>query len=291
MTGIIWPDTVVHAATHNSLVLFVGAGVSASCSNDLGNFPPNWTELLRTLSQKVSLEIDEKQELVDLINSGHLLDAAELLSFKSTDAGYPADFTKVLTDAISGPKAHRFQPSDWHIAIGNINPPIIVTTNYDKIIEQADGLDYATATYDSHDIDSLIRSGTPTLIKLHGTVDAPSSIILSRSDYARLHRDGTLALDVVRALMLTHTFLFVGYSLSDPDIRALLQDVFAARSHRNTCPHYWFTSDSLSAYNRKAHLHCYGIQAVTYPSSDVGYGLRAFQDLARQVGAAPFAGF
>lgn len=287
MRNTIWPNDIIRAATQKSLVLFVGAGVSASTRNDLGDTPPNWSTLLQLLAQAIRLSDTERQTFDSLERSGRLLDAAELLRFNASETGHTADLAKALRDAVQGPKRHPFSASDWHTTIGNINPSVIVTTNYDKILENADGLDYMVATHTSEDVDSLIRSNEPTIIKLHGTVDEPSKTILTRSDYARLHKEGSLALNVVRALMWTRTFLFVGYSLSDPDLQVLLQDVFAARSNHNVNPHYILTSDKSPAYDRAALQYCYGISSITYESDLGDFGLSALQELGQHVSETP----
>lgn len=283
MSKSSWPEAVVRAAVNKSLVLFVGAGVSASCRNDLNEHPPQWEELLGRLAEAVNLDAAARNEFDRLIVAKQLLDAAELLKFTATHNSRLADMTKRLTEAVQGPYNHPYRSSEWHEVIAQINPSVIVTTNYDKILESAPEFNYMVATHTSDDLDSHIRANDPTILKIHGSVDEPSKTILTRTDYARLHKEGALSLSVVRALMTTRTFLFVGYSLSDPDLQALLQDVFAARPNHNVSPHYVLAPKSSALHQREVLRYCYGVSAITYDDSKGDYGLHAFQELGSEV--------
>ena len=290
MPNTVWPDDLIQIAANKSLVLFVGSGVSASCKNRLNESPPTWNILLERLAQAINLDSTDKKKFTmfkELLNSHRLLDAAELLKYSANEKGRTSDLTTALRSAVQGPREHPFLPSDWHSSIGEIDPSVIITTNYDKILESASGFAYATLPYTSEEIDSNIRKNEPTIIKLHGSLDESAKIILTRSDYARLHRYGSIALDIVRALMWTRTFLFIGYSLSDPDLQALLQDVFAARWSENVSPHYILTSDAISDHDKEMFRYCYGINALTYDRKLGDYGLTAFQEFWKQVSTTP----
>ena len=62
------------------------------------------------------------------------------------------------------------------------------------------------------------------LIKSHGTVANPDKIIFSRTDYARARSKSRDFYELLDSLLRTHTFLFVGCGVEDPDIRMLLED-------------------------------------------------------------------
>lgn len=285
-----WPQRLIDTAARKSLVLFVGSGVSASCRNSQNQAPPTWEKLLTHLADAIHLtEVDSGQRATfdRLIKSRQLLDAAELLKYSANQHSLTSDLIRALKEAVQGPSSDPFLPSDWHKSIGDINPSVIITTNYDKILDSTHGFTYAISSYANEDVDSQIRSNEPIIVKLHGSIDEPSKIILTRSDYARLHRDGSTALDVVRALMWTRTFLFVGYSLSDPDLQALLQDVFAARWSQNVSPHYILISKETSDHAQEMFRHCYGVSPITYDDRSGDYGLKAFQEFGERVSEIP----
>lgn len=282
-----WPDAVVKAARNRTLVLFVGAGVSASCRNDQGKTPPTWPQLLCSLADSVQLREADRRAFEELVEARQLLDAAELLKFTAKQTGRIADFTRKLTEEVQGNNRHPFHSSEWHSAIASIDPAVIVTTNYDKIMENAPELNYMVTTYASPDVDSHVRLAEPVIIKLHGSVDEPSGTILTRSDYTYLHSKGSLALSLVQALAMTRTLLFVGYSLSDPDLQVLLQNVFAGRHDYNVSPHYILMSDTSPDHKKEVFLRCYGTNAIIYDNSTSDHGLSVLQKLGNLLSSGP----
>ena len=70
--------------------------------------------------------------------------------------------------------------------------------------------------------------------------------------------------------------------MSDPDLQALLQDVFAARLNHNVSPHYILTSNSSLEHQREALKYCYGVSTITYDDTQHDYGLQMFQNLGAQ---------
>ncbi|MDQ1437702.1 MAG: hypothetical protein QOK43_1331 [Acidimicrobiaceae bacterium] len=114
----------------------------------------------------------------------------------------------------------------FHRAVGQI--PFfqeIVTTNWDDYFERATGsvpLVYG-ADFDYWDLPQR------KVIKVHGSMLNPGSIVATRTEYdASLEalRSGALG-GTVRHLMATRSVVFIGYSLRDDDIRAVI-DVLRA---------------------------------------------------------------
>ena len=71
------------------------------------------------------------------------------------------------------------------------------------------------------------RAENPTrhLIKLHGSIDQPETIVLTRTDYARARADRKEMFNFLRSQMIETAFLFVGFSLSDPNFNLLHDDI------------------------------------------------------------------
>ena len=71
------------------------------------------------------------------------------------------------------------------------------------------------------------------LLKLHGTITDPESLVLSRDDDPALPPRGQRTLGgVVQAMLLTRHMLFVGFSLTDDHFHRIVHDVRAAAGHR-----------------------------------------------------------
>jgi hypothetical protein len=65
------------------------------------------------------------------------------------------------------------------------------------------------------------------ILKMHGCINDPSSMVITREDYTRYLSDGlhSLICNKVRDMMATKTFLFVGYSLKDVDFETVYSDI------------------------------------------------------------------
>ena len=127
------PNTLQTAANFQRLALFVGSGISASATNRANQHPPTWAELLRELSSLAPQT--SRDRILDLISDNRLLQAAELLRYIiRNDYKIPA-FNEKLKTLVNGPKNDPFKPSEWHDTIDQLNPQIIITTNYDNLLE------------------------------------------------------------------------------------------------------------------------------------------------------------
>ena len=84
--------------------------------------------------------------------------------------------------------------------------------------------------------DYALRSTTRVILKAHGCVSDPSKIVLSRGQYFEARRRYGYFYEILDAVFLTSTLLFVGCGLTDPDIQLVLEN--ANISAPSTHPHY-----------------------------------------------------
>lgn len=270
-----WPSDVSDQALRRNLVVIVGAGVSASCERE-GLRPPSWSKLLSDLQNQLGLT--DNPEIARLLESNRMLDAAALIKHEASRTSRLQDFFRFLRTSVDGPPGHQFGGSAWHDAIVRLEPDLIVTTNYDKILERATSDGFSTHSFDSERIAGEIRRRVPTLMKIHGTIDKIEEVILTRADYTRLRLHGVHALSVLQALLLTRTALLVGYSLGDPDIQLLFENVLGGGTEAPA--HYMLTEDSLPEYERDVLRYSYGITPLTYAAGNHDDALVALQQLS-----------
>ncbi len=99
---------------------------------------------------------------------------------------------------------------------------------------QANGSIVVKQHYDP-DVISAIRDSGRVILKVHGTIDSPNSLIFTRAEYAEARTKYSSFYEVLEALALTHTFLFLGCGVNDPDIKLLLEDTLfkhnSSRAH------------------------------------------------------------
>lgn len=100
----------------------------------------------------------------------------------------------------------------------------MVTTNYDPCLENA-----AALVHRRPGLRVLVRQlavgGTPWLLKLHGDVAHPQTIVLTKAQYLALEKDWRALRGVVQTLMLTSHLLFVGFGFADDDFLAMSEAV------------------------------------------------------------------
>src|SRR5690606_12575426 len=89
----------------------------------------------------------------------------------------------------------------------------------------------------SVDVVEAVRNSDPVIIKNHGTVDEPARVIFTRNDYAAAREAYKDFYAIMEAVSLTHTYLFLGCDLDDPNMRLMLES-YAFR-HKFGRPHYF----------------------------------------------------
>jgi hypothetical protein len=133
-------------------------------------------------------------------------------------------------DRLFNPADDAIKASRTHSALVAMRLPVIYTTNYDRIIERAHALKQVPcATVASIDDIAAAPSDATQVVKFHGTFDDDASLVLTESSYFdRLEFES--AIDIkLRADMLGKCLLFIGYSLTDINIRYMLYKLHKLR--------------------------------------------------------------
>ncbi|WP_437609354.1 SIR2 family protein [Erwinia sp. V71] len=188
------------------LILFAGAGIS----RNLGL--PEWHELISHLAHELGYDPDE-------FNSyGTHLALAEYYKKRTGSLGPLRSWMDR--------EWHRpdidVRSSEIHTLITQGNFSRIYTTNYDRWLElahEAHHVPYRKVSSAAHLV-SLTESERH-IIKLHGDFDDDTSLVLDESSYfERLNFDSPLDLKLTHDV-IGNSVLFVGYSISDFNIRLL----------------------------------------------------------------------
>ena len=234
--GIIW-----NHLKKGEVVPFLGAGASAGTAADL----PTGRELARSLADLAGFPSDDPYDRDDLAKvASYYLEAADrpslLTSLRDTfDRDYPLG------------EVHRF--------LAEIEKPLlIITTNYDDLIEQAfreksrpfhlvvhptDRADLAASVlwwkpdepepvdYPPNNL-PLSVGDTTIIYKMHGSVDRQAkrwdSFVITEEDYVDFlaRMTGQSAIPARFMLHLRQSrFLFLGYGLGDWNLRVMLKNL------------------------------------------------------------------
>lgn len=212
-----WPDLseaqLAHArrlagfARGGRLVPFLGAGTSISAGGLL------WDELLATLAERIGLG-----ELADAFAKSTIdpLDKASLLARRAPG------FNALVATEIARFTRYGLAPA----LLASLTAEQAITLNYDAL--------YETAAADAGVPRTVITTATAPhadrrwLLKLHGDVADPDSIVLTRNDYLGYDASRAALSAMVTATMATRHILFVGFGLTDPHFHEIVHDVTTA---------------------------------------------------------------
>ena len=102
----------------------------------------------------------------------------------------------------------------------------IITTNYDSCFEQAYGDKLCKIVSDT-DIVRCSKIEKVNLFKVHGDVENPQQIIITKSDYAKFYNKGheSLLWNEIRSLITKSSVLFIGYSFEDTNVKLIFDDI------------------------------------------------------------------
>lgn len=190
------------AMKQNRLVVFVGAGASASVG------VPTWPSLIQSFKTELPVE---------MYDEGDPLKTAEAYRELRGDVEYLAHVKKVLKhgDTSSGL---------IHDAIMDLNPCHIVTTNYDDLLEQAAIYNNKQYYVVAKDEDLPLNKGEKMIIKMHGDF-VNNNIVLTENDYYDYRRNFPLVNSFLLSLFATKVVLFVGFSFNDINLKFILRQV------------------------------------------------------------------
>jgi hypothetical protein len=194
-------------------LLFVGAGISMSVGM------PSWRTLIEHMLQELKLD-------PSILESRDVTYQTIAEYFKVTRGGLHelGEWMKVrwlVSD-------EQIRSSRLHELIVSLDFPTIYTTNYDANLEAAYRVynrPYRKVT-NAGDL-ACASPGLTLIIKYHGDFDDAGSLVIAETDYfERLSFEAPLDIRF-RSDSLAATMLFIGYSMSDLNIRFLLHRLWS----------------------------------------------------------------
>lgn len=203
----------------DNAAIFAGAGLSA-----LAGFV-NWRELLRPIAEELKLDIEEETDLIAVAQyhynehgaNRHVLN--QLLIEKMTIGAAPTENHRILA---------RLPISTYW------------TTNYDQLIETAlkEAGKIADVKYVIAHLATTKTRRDAVVYKMHGDVDHPHDAVLIKDDYEKYHIDRGAFVNALSGDLVSKTFLFLGFSFTDPNLDYILSRVrvtFRENQRRHYC--------------------------------------------------------
>ncbi|KAA2235283.1 SIR2 family NAD-dependent protein deacylase [Salinarimonas soli] len=255
-------DDLVKAVRDKEAILFAGAGVSMTVGL------PSWRTLIEHMAAELGLDTEAAGDL-------NYFTLAEYYRLKQGSIGP----LRSWMDRHWSIPDDRLRDSRVHELIVELDFPIIYTTNFDRNLETSFALRDKpfVKIVNAKDV-ARVRPGLTQIVKLHGDFDDDASIVIAETDYLdRLSFDSPLDMKF-QADALGKTLLFVGYSLSDLNIRFLLHRLWKtwqASGYEKDRPRSYVFMMRASPIE-EAVLEQWGIEVITQAGADPDRRLEAF---------------
>jgi hypothetical protein len=210
-------DELARYASQGKLALFLGAGVSTSAGL------PDWKGLLDQVARRAGMT-HEWKEVKQLDVS--LLDQPVIIQRWLEHKKGAGKQQKTLGALVSLLLKSHYRHSLTHGLLAGLPVREVVTTNYDQLFEDAwtetrEGEEEKPPVIPYQIGPNLHR----WLLKLHGSVEYPDDIVLTREDFLRYTEQRGALTGIVQSLLITRHLLLVGFSLDDPNFYEIVDAV------------------------------------------------------------------
>lgn len=250
---IDWPQSLIQDLARRRAILFLGSGVSKNSVSeaDPNCRPPTWEEFLR---RGLDLCGNPKRHVLTLLRQNDFLTACEIIKDKLDE-----QWNDFVHQQFVEPK---FQTAAIHKDIFQLDSRIVLTQNVDKIYDSFASSESAGTVYvkeySKADVALVVRGDRRCVLKAHGTVDTPAEMIFTREEYVRARYTCSTFYSLLDALTVTHTLLFIGCGISDPDVQLMLErhaNVFpGSRPHYMISPKGSFHADVEQSLKKNMNL-------------------------------------
>jgi len=198
--------------------IFAGAGFSKSCGF------VNWSELLSEIAEELGLRVELEHDLISV--------AQYHVNKKNSSTGLAR---KILEEF-----SEQAEPSEAHNIVARLPIRTYWTTNYDTLIEDTLKTNYRVADI-KRKVDDLVTTRPKrdaVVYKMHGDVSSPGAAILYKSQYEKYHKTHEAFVTALSGDLISKTFLFIGFSFTDPNLDYVLSRLHVPDDYRRT--HYCF---------------------------------------------------
>ena len=239
-----WPPELIDSIARRKSVLYIGSGISANAISENGKRPATWEEFLRGVVKHQKRAIgDSKVEIEALLDQRKYLYACELI----VDLIGEHAFGEEVQDEF---RRSKYSSADIHKTIYGLDSKLVITPNIDKIydgcaLHESDNSVVVKNYYDA-DLAKYLRTNDYVIIKAHGTSDETSKMIFTHQQYSKARCQYASFYKLLDALVLTHTFIFLGCGIDDPDIELTLENT---NFFYEGCPTHFFVTPSNAISN------------------------------------------
>lgn len=192
---------------HNgNAAIFAGAGLS----KDAGYV--NWKGLLNEVITDLELNPEEEYDLVTIAQY-----------YCNWANGNRSQITQLILKHF----AQQKHPTENHRILARLPIQTYWTTNYDKLIENAlvEAKKVPDVKYTLEQLSTTWPNRDVVVYKMHGDIDHPSQTVILKDEYESYPFIMSPFISALRGDLIEKTFLFIGFSFTDPNIDYVLSRV------------------------------------------------------------------
>lgn len=199
-------DRYVKEIQNYTAAMFIGAGFSMNAGY------VDWKSLLSGIAEDLGLDIEKKTDLVSLAQYNY--------NENGQNRG-------VINHALFEEFTKEKDLDENHRILARLPISTFWTTNYDSLIEEA--LRDARKTVDVKHCNSQLSLTVPhrdaIVYKMHGDKSNPNEAILIKDDYEQYYQKHAQFITSLSGDLISKTFLFIGFSFSDPNLDYILSRI------------------------------------------------------------------
>lgn len=253
---IEWPEQLKSDLRRKKVAVVLGGGVSKNAVGRRGGGrPPLWEELLQHGLERLGRP---SRYISAAIRGKDYLHACEWLRAELDEV-----WVTFLREQLVAP---LYEAAEIHRNIFLLDQRIYLNLNFDHIFENyvtgETGGEVQIKSFYDLDAHKFLRDDQQYIIKLHGSVNNMEQMIFTQRDYAEARVRHASFYEALDACLLSHTFLFIGCGVSDPDINLMLENQRFNFPH--TRPHYLVTSSKLPDVMRRSLRANRNLKTITY---------------------------
>ncbi|MGU7778664.1 SIR2 family protein [Burkholderia sp. PU8-34] len=199
-------DVLSKELEEGNLGIFAGAGFSRKAGF------VDWKTLLKPIADDLDLDVEKEWDLVTLAQYHTNVNHANR-----------AKLNQLLVTEFSTNVA----PTENHRILARLPIGTYWTTNYDNLIESAleENGKIADVKYTVKQLATTRSNRDAVVYKMHGDANHAAEAVLIRDDYERYHIKMQPFITALSGDLVSKTFLFVGFSFTDPNLEYILSRV------------------------------------------------------------------
>ena len=276
-------EGLVQAIHSGECIAFVGAGFSAA-----GGLP-TWRKLLENVAAEAQMDSDASEHVRQLLDRGSAHAFDEAAQFLEDQLGTER-FKNAVVATLAVPPSPSESMTNRIRWLSGIPFRAVLTTNYDSYLPgrlpepKAFGEllrpefhgDWRRLAVGPND-----RSRR-SVLKIHGDVGKPASIVVTRQDYRQLLHTKPGYQSFLRAVLASHPIVYFGFSFTDAYLTELRSELLALVGYQGGAPLAYAVANDVSPRTVEHFRKHEGIQIVSY-STGGDRGHAGFDDVLKAI--------